>query len=141
MQSLRYTTSKLCTMLFANRLAKWLQEQDLSSKYNPIFVWGMDPGIMVGTGLQRTLPWYIRWWLRLVGYWTEGVRNPKYSAQDIWDIVHCMGTEQVHEVQEMQLNCMYFDRVQSTIAPSVVYDRDIQQDLWSVSARLTGLDV
>ena len=140
LQSQRYMTSKLCTMIFANRLADWLQEQDLSSKYNPIFVWGVDPGIMVGTGLQKALPWYTRWWLRFVGYWTDGVRKPKESAQHIWDIVHRVQTDEP-QVCCPNLRCQHFDGVDSIEPLSLSGDLETQQDLWSFSARLTGLDV
>ena len=140
MQSLRYTTSKLCNMIFANRLAEWLQEQHLSSKYNPIFVWSMYPGIMLGTGLQKVLPWYIRVWLMVFGRWMEGIRKPKESAQHIWDIVHTLRRDE-SQLEFPHLGCQHFDGAHPIESSSLSHDPETQQDLWSVSARLTGLDV
>ena len=140
MQSLRYTTSKLCNMIFANRLATWLQEEQISSKYNPIFVWGVDPGIMVETGLRTVLPWYTRVWLMVFGRWMDGVNSTKESAQYIWDIVHTLRRDETH-LECPHLGCQYFEGTHPSESSSVSHDTDIQQDLWSVSARLTGLDV
>ena len=55
----RYTTSKLCTILFAYELNRRLGQAD-----SPIAAIAYDPGSIPETGLLRTLPGPVRWLAR-----------------------------------------------------------------------------
>jgi NAD(P)-dependent dehydrogenase (short-subunit alcohol dehydrogenase family) len=56
----RYTTSKLCNLLFAYELVRRLESQGYSTPDRPIVVNSFDPGGVPGTGLTREYPLVLR---------------------------------------------------------------------------------
>ena len=79
-------------------------------------------------------------WLMVFGRWMDGVNSTKESAQYIWDIVHTLRRDEAH-LECPHLGCQYFEGTHPSESSSTSHDPETQQDLWSVSARLTGLDV
>ena len=55
----RYTTSKLCTIMFAYELDRKLRESDSS-----VLSIAFDPGLIAETGLTRTSPKFVQWLVR-----------------------------------------------------------------------------
>lgn len=55
----RYTTSKLCTIMFAYELDRKLRESDSS-----VLSIAFDPGLIPETGLTRTSPKFVQWLVR-----------------------------------------------------------------------------
>ena len=131
---IRYGLSKYCLMLFAHRLAVWLQEEHFSSMYNPIAVWCIDPNLLRGTGLQLEMPLYRRllvWWF---GLWSDDVSTPMASALDILNIVEGLQTD------EIPLECQFFDGNQK-VKPVLMRGDDISKDVWKKSVEVLGLNL
>ncbi len=131
---MRYALSKYCLALFAHRLARWLQDQQFSSVYNPIAVWCFDSGLLVGTSLQLEMPWYRRWSMQLLDQMMDGVSTPIDAA--------CVVVEMVNNAQEgeVSLDCTFFEQN----GLSTIHFREqgsLIEQLWQRSVTLTHIDI
>ena len=119
----RYTTSKLCNVLFAYELDRRLGED--------VTVNAFDPGLMPGSGLARDYPplqrlaWrYLFPALRVL----PGVRSTRTSGRYLAALVNDARFDDV---------CgQYFDGLRPVKSSAESYDRDKALDLWETSEAL-----
>jgi NAD(P)-dependent dehydrogenase (short-subunit alcohol dehydrogenase family) len=119
----RYTTSKLCNVLFAYELDRRLDEG--------VTVNAFDPGLMPGSGLARDYPplqrlaWrYLLPALRVL----PGVRSTRTSGRYLAALVN--------DARFDGVSGEYFDRLRPIKSSADSYDRDKALDLWETSERL-----
>ncbi|HYZ69464.1 MAG TPA: SDR family NAD(P)-dependent oxidoreductase [Mycobacterium sp.] len=119
----RYTTSKLCNMLFAYELDRRLAGGVTVNAY--------DPGLMPGSGLARDYPpmqrlaWrYLLPALRVL----SGVRSTRTSGRYLAALVHDSRYDGV--------TGQYFAGPRPIKSSADSYDRDKALDLWQTSERL-----
>jgi NAD(P)-dependent dehydrogenase (short-subunit alcohol dehydrogenase family) len=122
----RYTTSKLCNVLFAYEL-----DRRLDHGGQGVTVTAFDPGLMPGSGLARDYPPLQRWaWryvlpaLRLL----PGVRSTRTSGRYLAALVDDPRFDGV--------TGQYFDGLRPIRSSVDSYDRDKALDLWETSERL-----
>lgn len=122
----RYTTSKLCNVLFTYEL-----DRDLKCGAQGITVNAMDPGMMPGSGLARDYPplqrlaWrFVLPALRVL----PGVRSTRTSGRHLAALVADPRFDGV--------TGRYFDGVKPTRSSPDSYDRDKASDLWATSEEL-----
>ncbi|MEM9188322.1 MAG: SDR family NAD(P)-dependent oxidoreductase [Myxococcota bacterium] len=126
----RYSTSKLCNVLFAYELAR--QAERLGKQWS-VFV--IDPGLMPGTGLARDFPAPLRT-VFFSGVWlaspfVAGIRSPKRSGRDLADLVTNPALE--------GRTGLYFDGSVESRSSKDSYDVELALDLWNTSSELTGI--
>jgi NAD(P)-dependent dehydrogenase (short-subunit alcohol dehydrogenase family) len=119
----RYTTSKLCNLLFTYELNRRLG--------HGVTVNAFDPGLMPGSGLARDYPpmqrlaWrYLLPALRVL----PGVRSTRTSGRYLAALVHDAGFDGV--------SGQYFDGLRPIQSSADSYDRDKALDLWTTSEEL-----
>jgi light-dependent protochlorophyllide reductase len=124
----RYTTSKLCNVLFAYEL-----DRRLDRGAQGVTVNAFDPGMMPGSGLARDYPPLQRFaWrfllpaLRVL----PGVRSIRTSGRHLARLV---ADDRFHDVTGR-----YFDGLKPTDSSSDSYDRAKASDLWQTSENLTA---
>lgn len=129
-----YTTSKLCNILCAYELSRLLQEQEYSTKNNPITVNVFNPGLMPGSGLAQDYPplarfvWYfILPVLRLL----PKVNSMKNSGHALAKLVLSPELETV--------TGKYFSGWEMIPSSQESYDRAKAKQLWDSSIELTQL--
>jgi NAD(P)-dependent dehydrogenase (short-subunit alcohol dehydrogenase family) len=131
-----YSTSKLCNVLCAYELDRRIQ---LCGRSGPS-VLAFDPGLMPGTGLARSYPPLLQalWsWvlptlipvLRLV--MGPNVHRPAVSGANLARLAL---DPSVHG-----WTGVYVEGRSAIRSSEVSYDRELQADLWALSAELTGL--
>jgi light-dependent protochlorophyllide reductase len=122
----RYTTSKLCNVLFAYELDRRLGQQDSGVTVN-VF----DPGLMPGSGLARdySRPQRFAWRfvLPLVRFLPH-VHSSRTSGRHLAALVDDERYEGV--------SGQYFDGLRAVRSSVESYDRDKAVDLWHTSERL-----
>ena len=119
----RYTTSKLCNMLFTYELDRRLD--------HGVTVNAFDPGLMPGSGLARDYPplqrlvWrYVLPALRVL----PGVRSTRTSGRYLAALTN--------DARFDGVGGEYFDGLRPIRSSADSYDRDKALDLWSTSERL-----
>jgi light-dependent protochlorophyllide reductase len=119
----RYTTSKLCNVLFAYELDRRLGEG--------VTVNAFDPGLMPGSGLARDYPplqrlaWrYLFPALRVL----PGVRSTRTSGRYLAALVN--------DARFDGVSGRYFDGLRQIKSSAESYDRATALDLWETSERL-----
>ncbi len=121
----RYSTSKLCNVLFTYKLAKKLSKQQ-----GPIQVLAFDPGMMPGTGLANDYPAFIRFvWKNVLPLQTlfgNRINTPKQSAKVLVDWVLNRKTDKT---------TAYFYVGGEEKSSRESYDKELQDDLWSFSEK------
>jgi NAD(P)-dependent dehydrogenase (short-subunit alcohol dehydrogenase family) len=124
----RYTTSKLCNVLFAYEL-----DRRLDCGAHGITVNAFDPGMMPGSGLARDYPPLQRFaWrfllpaLRVL----PAVRSTRTSGRHLAALVADARFEGV--------TGRYFDGLKATRSSADSYDRAKASDLWQTSQHLTA---
>ena len=127
----RYTTSKLCNLLFAYEL-----DRRLDQGAQGITVNAFDPGMMPGSNLARDYPSLQRFaWrfllpaLRVL----PGVRSTRTSGRHLAALVA--------DPQFDGVTGRYFDGLKAVRSSADSYDRAKATDLWETSQRLTGSPV
>jgi light-dependent protochlorophyllide reductase len=122
----RYTTSKLCNMLFTYELDRRVGHGEQGVTVN-----AFDPGLMPGSGLARDYPplqrlaWrYLLPALRVL----PGVRSTRASGRDLAALV----TDQSFD----GVTGRYFAGRKPIRSSADSYDRDKALDLWETSERL-----
>lgn len=125
----RYTTSKLCNVLFAYEL-----DRRLGHGQQGITVNAFDPGLMPSTGLSRDYPLLGRWAFRYV-----------FSAMRFLPFVNSTRTSGrrlaalVHESQFSDTTGTYFSGGEQAASSQDSYDAGLAEDLWQTSEQLVSL--
>ena len=122
----RYTTSKLCNVLFAYEL-----DRKLDQGGQGVTVTAFDPGLMPGSGLARDYTPAGRWAWRYVFPALRilpGVHSTRTSGRRLAALVHDERFDAVTGV--------YFAGRRQISSSTDSYDRDKALDLWRTSERL-----
>jgi light-dependent protochlorophyllide reductase len=125
----RYTTSKLCNVLFAYEL-----DRRLGHGSKGVTVDVFDPGLMPGSGLARDYPPWQRFAWRFVLPLMRvlpQVHSTRTSGERLAALVADPRFEGV--------SGRYFDGLKDARSSSDSYDADKAADLWSTSEHLCGL--
>ncbi|WP_396898264.1 SDR family NAD(P)-dependent oxidoreductase [Mycolicibacterium sp.] len=124
----RYTTSKLCNVLFSYEL-----DRRLDHGARGVTVNAFDPGMMPGSGLARDYPpvqrlaWrFVLPALRVL----PGVRSTRRSGSDLAALIADPAFDGVTGA--------YFDGTRQTRSSADSYDDALAADLWQVSDRLVS---
>ena len=124
----RYTTSKLCNLLYAYEL-----DRRLGHGGQGVTVTAFDPGLMPGSGLARDysaagrLAWrYVFPAMRLL----PGVNSTATSGRRLAALVH--------DARFDGVTGAYFSGRRQVRSSSDSYDRDNARDLWETSERLVS---
>jgi light-dependent protochlorophyllide reductase len=123
----RYTTSKLCNVLFTYELERRFGGRGIT--FN-----AFDPGLMPGTGLARDYPAYQRMaWRFVMPVMTvlPGVNTPRRSARALARLMSDPALE--------TLSGRYWSGTRQTDSSADSHDRSKAADLWETSLGLTGL--
>lgn len=128
----RYSTSKLCNMLCAYEFARQFQQMN-----RDISLFGIDPGLMPGTGLTRDVPtWLINGifvpLINTMERWVDGIRFPEASGNDL----ACLILDQ----SLVGKTGLYFDGHNESLSSHDSYDLEKATDLWNTSSKLCQLD-
>lgn len=125
---LRYTTSKLCNVLFTYELAQRLNDDSIG-------VFAVDPGLMPDTQLAREFPAFARAALRhVIGFFgrlTPNIRSSNVSGEHLRLLVE--------DASLQGKTALYFDGNRETKSSPISYERDKALDLWETSVELVGL--
>ena len=125
----RYTTSKLCNVLFAYEL-----DRRLGHGSKDVTVDVFDPGLMPGSGLARNYaPWQRFAWrfvLPLMRVLPQ-VHSTRASGQRLAALVA--------DARFAGVSGRYFDGLKDVPSSSDSYDLEMADDLWSTSEHLCGL--
>ena len=136
----RYTTSKLCSAMFAYELDRRLRAEGMSTPGAPVDANAFDPGAVPGTGLARD-------WGPLARLaWDKGVAQlvpvlrrlgvsfstPEASGRALARLVTDPSLEGVSGT--------YFEIDERARTSEVSYDREKARELWETSAALVGLE-
>lgn len=131
----RYSTSKLCNVLFAYELGRRLRAHEQSPSAGPINVYALDPGLMPGTGLARDVPAIVQWiFARIIHAarpFVAGIRTPQRSGQDLARLVTDPALEHTTDT--------YYDGHEAVRSSAESYDVDKARQFWEDSAMLVGL--
>ena len=125
----RYTTSKLCNVLFAYEL-----DRRLAQRQSDVSVNAFNPGLMPGSGLARDysglrlFAW--RFVLPLLRVLPQ-VRSASVSGKHLAALADDAAYEGV--------SGRYFDGLEEVKSSADSYDRDKALDLWQASERLVAL--
>ena len=123
----RYSTSKLCNILFTYKLSEVLTAQQ-----RDIQVFAFDPGMMPGTGLADDYPALMRFiWKRILPVQTllgNRINTPKQSGKVLADWALKVVTEQP---------TAYFYVGGEELSSKDSYNKALQNDLWSFSMEQT----
>lgn len=124
----RYTTSKLCNVLFAYEL-----DRRLGHGEQGVTVTAFDPGLMPGSGLARDYSAAGRWaWRHLLPALRvlPGVNSTRTSGRHLAALVH--------DPRFDGITGKYFSGRRQHRSSVDSYDRDKALDLWETSERLVG---
>ncbi|KAL9655615.1 hypothetical protein ABK040_002278 [Willaertia magna] len=135
---LKYSTSKLCNVLYTYELAKRI-EQSLTYQ-GKITVNAFNPGLMMGTGLARDHPFYLQIIIWLVSLASPMIRYffPKFMRN-----VSDSGNHLARLVYDEKLKGVtgkYFDGLTDKKSSIDSYDKEKQLNLWNESLELVGLN-
>jgi NAD(P)-dependent dehydrogenase (short-subunit alcohol dehydrogenase family) len=114
-----YCNTKLFNILFSNELARRLEGTRVTSN-------ALHPGV-IGTNLWRTLPTPMRWIANLT--MVKPARGARTS-------IYLSSSPEVKNVTGKY----YFDNCNQVEPSDLAKDVGLQQDLWAISEKLTGLN-
>ena len=126
----RYTTSKLCNLLFAYELDRRLGEGREGVTVN-----AFNPGLIPGSGLARDYPPLQRFAWRFV--------LPLLRFLPQVNSARTCGVRLAALVQDPRFERVsgrYFDGLREVRSSHDSYDREKASDLWRTSERLAGVD-
>lgn len=131
----RYSTSKLCNVLFGYELARRLRASgDL--RLRSILVNSLDPGLMPATGLARSFPPHLQWVSRhilpFLRFVMSNVNLPEVSARRVLDVTVGSAADP---------GGRYFSEGKAIRSSEESYQEDKWHDLWSTSAAMTDLPI
>ena len=125
----RYTTSKLCNVLFTYEAARRWESRHITCN-------AFNPGLMPGTGLARDYPAYQRLaWRYLMPALTvmrPGINTPRTSGRALARLVSDPGLEGV--------TGRYWSGREEIRSSEESYDLSKADDLWQTSVALTALE-
>ena len=125
----RYTTSKLCNVLFAYEL-----DRRLGHGREGVTVNVFDPGLMPGSGLARDYsPWQRFAWRFVLP--AMRVLPQVHSTRTSGERLAALAADARFE----GVSGRYFDGLKDVRSSADSYDADMAGDLWSTSERLCGL--
>ncbi len=131
----RYSTSKLCDVLYAYELSRRLQSEGYSTPEHPITVNAFNPGLTPGTGLSRDYGAFMRFgwnvFLPLLRPMMPGVKSPDASGKALARLVLDPSLEKI--------SGKYFDGMEERASSQESYDQQKAQELWETSAELVKL--
>lgn len=126
---IRYTTSKLCNMLFSYELARRLHGDPRAITVN-----ALDPGLMPGSGLSRSYPRALQVLYRRLAPAMQlvvpNVNSPKTSARAAADLLS--------NPEYGGANGMYFVGTNIARSSAQSYDRVAARRLWTESNAFLG---
>jgi NAD(P)-dependent dehydrogenase (short-subunit alcohol dehydrogenase family) len=127
--SVRYTTSKLCNILFTYELVRRMNAQGGTDLRANAF----NPGLMPGTGLiakGRSKLTHFSWNYIMPAFapLLSFVKTPRESGQDLSRLI-----------DEVEVTGKYFSNRDMIPSSEVSYREDFAEELWEESARLVGL--
>lgn len=129
----RYTTSKLCNIYTAYEFAR-LFDASPDVHLHSLRVNAFDPGLMPATGLARTysapLRFVSRYILPALSLFMKNVHSPATSGRRL---------AQLASGSEGNVTGKYFSDGREVRSSIESYDTSKGLDLWSTSARMTGL--
>ncbi len=124
----RYTTSKLCNVLFAYEL-----DRRLDHGARGVTVNAFDPGLMPGSGLARDYPPLQRLAWRYLFPALRVLPNVNSARASGRNLAALAGAPRFDGVTGM-----YFEGLRPIMSSADSYDRDKAIDLWETSERLTA---
>lgn len=127
----RYSTSKLCDVLYAYELARRLQAEGYSTQEHPITVNAFDPGMTPGTGLSRDYGAFMRFSWNVLLPLIPGIKSKETSGKELARLVLDPELEQV--------TGKYFAGMEERASSEESYDREKAAKLWEGSAELVKL--
>lgn len=123
----RYSTSKLCNVLYTYELARKLQAEK-----SQISVVAFDPGFMPGTGLADDYAWYLKpiwnYVLPVLTIFGSRSNTPKQSGK----FLAGLAADSAYEGK----TAAYFYVGGEEASSKDSYDRELQKDLWETSMKL-----
>ncbi len=131
----RYSTSKLCDVLYAYELSRRLQSEGYSTPEHPITVNAFNPGFTPGTGLSRDYGAFMRFgwnvFLPLLRPMMPGVKSPDASGKALARLVLDPSLEKI--------SGKYFDGMEEGASSQESYDQQKARELWETSAEVVKL--
>uniref|UniRef100_A0A1I8AW87 Retinol dehydrogenase 12 n=1 Tax=Steinernema glaseri TaxID=37863 RepID=A0A1I8AW87_9BILA len=116
-----YGKSKLCNVLFANRIAR-------VEKEHGIHAYSLHPGTMIATNIQRSFGIVGKFYTMVTKFFTRSV------AQGAATTVYCAAHSDVSEDSERYYDCCWYQ--DKSYDAKLADDEELQEALWRESARL-----
>jgi NAD(P)-dependent dehydrogenase (short-subunit alcohol dehydrogenase family) len=127
----RYSTSKLCDVLYAYELSRRLQSEGYSTPEHPITVNAFDPGLTPGTGLSRDYGAFMRFGWNVLLPLMPGIKSKETSGKELARLVLDPDLEKV--------SGKYFAGMEEKASSEESYDQQKAAQLWEGSAELVKL--
>jgi NAD(P)-dependent dehydrogenase (short-subunit alcohol dehydrogenase family) len=135
----RYTTSKLCNLLFTYELARRLEAEGYSMPHHPMTVNGFDPGGVPGTRLTREYHPASRFILNsILPYFLPLLKRLKVNINDVGTSGQAMA-RLVLDPELETVSGKYFQGTVETQSSEESYDRDKSAELWNFSVAAVKL--
>jgi NAD(P)-dependent dehydrogenase (short-subunit alcohol dehydrogenase family) len=135
----RYTTSKLCNLLFAYELDRRLRSAGHSTPDRPITVNSFDPGGVPGTELTRAYAETSRFFLNsILPYFVPLLKRLGANINDVATAGGAMA-RLVLDPELAGVSGKYFQGMRAISSSTESSDRDKAVQLWDVSAQLVNL--
>lgn len=135
----RYTTSKLCNLLFAYELAHRLEVEGHNTSNHRITVNAFDPGGTPGTGLTREYNPIIRFGLNSILPRFRSILKLLGTTVNDVNISGQMMARLVLAPQLEDLSGKYFQGMEAIPSSKESYDRQKAAELWAFSVKLVKL--
>jgi len=129
----RYSTSKLCDVLYAYELARRLQIEGYSTPEHPITVNAFDPGMTPGTELSRDYGALMRFGWNVLLPLMPGLKSKETSGKELARLVLDPELENI--------TGKYFAGMEERASSEESYDQKKAAQLWEGSAQLVKLQV
>jgi NAD(P)-dependent dehydrogenase (short-subunit alcohol dehydrogenase family) len=127
----RYSTSKLCDVLYAYELARRLQAEGYSTPEHPITVNAFNPGFTPGTGLSRDYGTFMRFGWNVLLPIMPGIKSKEAAGKELARLILDPALE--------NSSGKYFDGMEERSSSQESYDQEKAAQLWEGSAELVKL--